>query len=134
MKEKLEQIKQLMTEVLNAGAGTILVISAYDKGETFQVAYHGLNYKDAKDVARSFGLQQLRKLVISENLTTLSATEDNIGYTFYSDELPPTCRKVKVKKKIPKTAVTTFDNEFVEIEETVIECGPSHEQNENLTN
>jgi hypothetical protein len=54
--------------------------------------------------------------------TRISGASGGIDFTAYPDELPSTCHLVEVVERVPKSCVTVFEGEFVEVTRVKVMC------------
>lgn len=89
-----------------------------------EIRLHLEKYEDSYEVYRHFNIQERSKSTYTDGTSIVSGrTEQGLTVVCFCNSLPPTCKLVTVKKKVPKTSVVTLDDEFCEIEETKVVCG-----------
>ena len=96
-------------------------------GDDVEVKWHGTRtYAEAVAWYRSLGIRTREKTPF-DSYTQLDGELDGIRFTTFPNELPPTCKKVKITERVPKTQTVVTD-EFVEVTREVVQCGPDPDE------
>lgn len=137
MKTKQQQVMDLALKLKRLFPDTIAVtleINTYSEQPHAEITAHFerslSTYANATDFMRKLGAG-VRNKKPYENYTVLSGAAHGItGGTLdvrtFPDELPPTCHKVTVKERIPKTQIVDT-GEFIEVEREIVVCGDQPE-------
>jgi len=82
------------------------------------------DYAEGSEMLRKHGLNMRQKEVyeLGFKWTKISAEVDGVIFKALANGLPPTCRIVKEKVRIPKTQIVDT-GEFIEIEKERVVCG-----------
>jgi len=84
------------------------------------------DYAEGSEMLRQHGLHVRQKEVYDSDptfkWTKISAEVDGVIFKALANGLPPTCRIVKEKVRIPKTQIVDT-GEFIEIEKERVVCG-----------
>ena len=119
-------IKDLTSQLLLAlpplPRGTVVYWWVHDDGTMYlRVCMGDVAYETARAWLTACGAQDKSKHVYTSG-TDLRTSLDGIDLSVNCSGIPPTCRRVTKTKRVPRETMVVTD-EFVEIEETVIECG-----------
>lgn len=127
LKELLREIRELFPEARYISMSTRVETEGADVIEEISLHLHNENntYAKASQLMRDLGIEDREKHVY-DTYTQLDGEVDGVKVTTFPDELPPTCRKVTITEKIPKTQ-TVDTGEFIEVTKTIIQCGEERE-------
>lgn len=98
------------------------------RNDELSVAWFGCTtYAAATEWFRSLGCGKREKRPYDTYTSIRAVSPEGIEFTTYPDELPPTCRKVTITERVPKTQTVVTD-EYVDVTRTVVECGPDPDE------
>jgi hypothetical protein len=124
MNEKVKRVKEIAEELRTLFGPDSINFDVNDS--EIRLTYHGNKfYADAVAWFRELGVQKREKHVF-DTYTYIKGEVDGVLFCTYPDELPPTCRKVEVIERVPRTQ-TVDTGEFIEIKRTKIVCGNEDE-------
>ncbi len=124
--EQLERLAQELDALLPYGHCVQMNIRRYASPPDLCIDIHGVkSYKAATGIFRALGIQKRNKTPCADGelRTVLEGNlSETIHVTVYCAGLPPSCRVVKFKERIPK-AQTVETSEFIEVERIKVVCG-----------
>lgn len=123
----VEETKELARRLRELFPNAHVCLTCSSDG-TNTVSYFGKKtYAEATEWLRELGAGKREKKV-SQSYSAIDGKVGEITFTAFMSELPPTCRKVTVTERVPKTQ-TVETGEFIEIQREVIKCDGNHDSN-----